>query len=81
MYHHNYNHSHVSGILPPATTPTKRTRAEIKDPAGTAEKKSRAMQQYLDRLGKLASLAKTSPYLHHKGVLFVLYDSVVDSSA
>ena len=41
-----------SGITPLATTPAKCTRAEIKYPAGTAEKKGRATQQHLDCLGK-----------------------------
>ena len=45
----------------------KRSRGELKDPTGTAEKKAQATQQHLDRLGKLASLAKTSLYQHHKG--------------
>ena len=35
---------HGSGIPPLATTPTKHTRAEIKDPAVTAGKKARALQ-------------------------------------
>ena len=53
-------------------TQTKRRRVEVKDPAGTAGKEARAMQQHLDRLGKLASLANTSLYREHKGD-FVLF--------
>ena len=34
------NYIHGSGISLLATAPTKCTRAEIKDPAGTAEKKA-----------------------------------------
>ena len=64
-YDQNYNHIHVSSIHPLAATPTKRTRAERRDAAGTAENKARATQQHLDRLGKLASLAKTSLYQDH----------------
>ena len=66
-YDYIYNHTHVSGIQPLAEPPTKCSRRELKDPTGTAEKKARATQQHLDRLGKLASLAKTSIYQDHKG--------------
>ena len=66
-YNHNFNHNHCRGIQPLAATPTKRSRAQIKDPTGTAEKKARATQQHLDRLGKLASLANTSLYQEHEG--------------
>ena len=67
MHDHNYNHTHSSGIQPLVATHTKLSWGELKDPTGTAEKKARAMQQHLDRLGKLASLAKTSLYQDHKG--------------
>ena len=58
---------HGSGISLLATTPSKRTRAEIKDPAGIAEKKARATQQHLDCLGRLANTAKICLYKDHKG--------------
>ena len=67
MYDHNYNHIHVSGIQPQAAPPMKCSQGELKDPTGTAEKKAWAMQQHLDCLGKLASLAKTSLRQDHKG--------------
>ena len=67
MYDHIYNHIHCSGIQPLAAPPMKCSRRERNDPTGTAEKKARATQQHLDRLGKLASLAKTSLYQDHKG--------------
>ena len=60
------NYIHGSGIPPLATTPAKRTRAEIKDSAGTAKKKARATQQHLDRLGKLANTAKICLYKDHE---------------
>ena len=68
-YNHIFNHNpvHCSGILPLAATPTKRSRGELKDPTGTTDKKARATQQHLDRLGKLASLANTSLYRDHEG--------------
>ena len=60
---------------------SKRTRAEIKDPAGTAKKKARATQQHLDHLGKLANMAKFACTKTMKGIVFDLHNSVVDSSA
>ena len=43
-------HIHCSSIQPLAAPPTKRSRGELKDPTGTAEKKkAQAMQQHLDR--------------------------------
>jgi hypothetical protein len=58
---------HSSGIPPIATTPTKCTRAELKDPDGTAEKKAQAMQHHLDPLGELANMAQICLYQEHKG--------------
>ena len=65
-YCHKYNHIHGSGIPPLAAPPTKHSQGELKDPTGTAEKKAQATQQHLDRLCKLANLAKTSLYQDHK---------------
>ena len=67
MYDHNYNHTHSSGIQPLAAPPTKRSRGRLKDPTGTAEKKARATQQHLDRLGKLANRANICLYKDHEG--------------
>ena len=72
---------HCSGIPPLLTTPTKCTRAEIKDPAATAKKKAWATQQHLDCLGKLANMGKICLYKDHEGDLFDLHNSVMDSSA
>ena len=74
MHDHNYNdnlnHIDSSGIQPLALSPTKYSRGERKDPAGTAEKEAWAMQQHLDRIGKVARLASTSLYRDHKGRRF-----------
>ena len=78
---HNHNHIHRIGIQPRVATPSNYCRGQIKDPTGTAEKKASATQQHLDRIGKLASLAKTSLYPDNEGGRFCSFCTTVSRTA